>query len=223
MFYNREPKYKPVTDDEVKKLGIKKESEGFFNTLEDLSKYDPNLVTAECLESVTFMNHGSGKIQSMTKHKKYVMATALYQMLYFDTRINKRILRPFTEKFPQIFKPYRGEDLTNKTLLVSRTGGIGDLLFIQPNLIYLKEKYPSCKINISCAPQYHSMVKNWDCVDDIYSIPTDIIYYRRAHFHSIFEGVIERCKEAESINAYELFTKWMGLNLPLINWYLNKN
>lgn len=214
MFFKNKPKYKPIDDLEVKKLGIKKEYEGFFNTLEDLAKFPPNLVTAECLVTVQFMNHGSGQMQTMIKNKKYVMATALYQMLYFDTRINKRILRPINEKFLEIFKPYKGEDLTNKTLLVSRTGGIGDLLFIQPNLIYLKEKYPSCKINISCAPQYHSMIKNWDCIDEIYSIPTDIVYYRRANYHAIFEGVIERCKEAESINAYELFTKWMGINLP---------
>jgi ADP-heptose:LPS heptosyltransferase len=30
----------------------------------------------------------------------------------------------------------------------------------------------------------------------------------------LFEGVIERCKEAEKTNAYNLFSNWLGLNLP---------
>jgi len=59
--------------------------------------------------------------------------------------------------------------------LVFRTGGIGDLLFIQPNLIYLKEKYPTCTINFACGPQYQSMVETWDCVDNVVDLPFSLV------------------------------------------------
>jgi ADP-heptose:LPS heptosyltransferase len=108
-----------------------------------------------------------------------------------------------------------GQDLTDKTLLVFRTGGIGDLLFIQPNLRYLKSKYPTCKIIFACGPQYQPMVKNWSFVDEVIDLPFTLTQLREAHYHALFEGVIERCQEAHMVNAYILFTRWMGLNLPL--------
>jgi ADP-heptose:LPS heptosyltransferase len=142
------------------------------------------------------------------------MGLGVYHQLHFDTRINQRLLKPASIKFKNIYRPYTGQDLTDKTLLIWRTGGIGDLLFIQPNLKYLKEKYPTCKIFFACGPQYQSMVKTWDFIDDVIDLPFSTYYMFQADYHAIFEGVIERTKQAEKENAYHLFTKWLGLNLP---------
>jgi len=35
-----------------------------------------------------------------------------------------------------------------------------------------------------------------------------------ADYHILFEGVIERCRQAHTENAYNLFSKWIGLDLP---------
>jgi len=58
------------------------------------------------------------------------------------------------------------------------------------------------------------MVENWDCVDEVIDLPYTLGKLQKSHYHVLFEGVIERCRQAETDNAYNLFSKWMGLDLP---------
>jgi ADP-heptose:LPS heptosyltransferase len=141
------------------------------------------------------------------------MSLGVYLQLHYDTRNNIDILKPSTIQFKKIYKHYNGQNLDNKTLLVFRQGGIGDLLFIQPNLIHLKEKYPTSTIRFACGPQYQSMVNEWDCIDKVLDLPFLVNEMFNSDYHCVFEGVIERCKEAENTCSYNLFSKWMGLNL----------
>ena len=205
--------FKNISKNELNELGIKL-TNPIVETIEELRQSAPSIVIGECIKSVRFNQNQYQTTQQLSKKVKYVMGLGVYHQLHFDTRANQRLLKPATLKFKNIYKPYFGQDLTDKTLLVWRTGGIGDLLFIQPNLKYLKEKYPTCKIFFGCGPQYQSMVKTWDCVDAVIDLPFSTYYMLQADYHAIFEGVIERTKEAEKENAYRLFTRWLGLNLP---------
>jgi ADP-heptose:LPS heptosyltransferase len=207
------PKYKELTEPIVKKLGLKMENVKIVDTLTDLRNNPPNIVIAECIKTISFVQNWF-KHQTLKKKYKYVMGLGVYQQLFFDLKRNVKVLRPAGIKFKNIYKPYLGEDLTNKTLLVSRTGGIGDLCFVQPNLIYLKEKYPTCTINFACGPQYQAMVETWDCVDRVLDLPFHASYLFKSDYQAIFEGVVERCREAETTNAYNLFSRWLGLDLP---------
>jgi ADP-heptose:LPS heptosyltransferase len=58
------------------------------------------------------------------------------------------------------------------------------------------------------------MVDNWESVDEVISLPFLVSHVFESQYHAVFEGVIERCREAQTENAYRLFTKWLGLNLP---------
>jgi ADP-heptose:LPS heptosyltransferase len=58
------------------------------------------------------------------------------------------------------------------------------------------------------------MLQNWDCIDDIVDLPFNSNLLRETDYHCLFEGVIERCRQSTTTNAYRLFTTWMGLNLP---------
>jgi ADP-heptose:LPS heptosyltransferase len=147
------------------------------------------------------------------------MGLGVFQQLQYSsspdkTVKGKRLLKATGMKFSNMYRPYIGQDATDKTILVFRTGGIGDLLFIQPNLRYLKKIYPTCKIQFACGPQYQPMVENWDCVDEICDLPFTLTKLQKADYHMLFEGVIERCKAAEKDNAYNLFSNWLGLDLP---------
>ena len=142
------------------------------------------------------------------------MGAGIYMQIHYDTRTDIEILKPAEIQFKKIYKRYNGQKLDNKTLLVFRQGGIGDLLFIQPNLTYLKQKYPTCIIKFACGPQYQSMVKEWECVDKVLDLPFLVDELFKSDYHCVFEGVIERCKEAENTCSYNLFSKWLGLNLP---------
>lgn len=215
-FYKRDVKNfyaKPLTPTEFFYLGVPMSNLGQVETLEDLRRNPSNIVTCECVKSVTYTQN-EFKIQKLIKKEKYVMGIGVYITLHHDVRSNIGILKPTEPQFKKIYRPYLGQDLTDKTILIFRQGGIGDLLFIQPNLIYLKEKYPTCTINLACGPQYQDMVKEWDCVDNVIDLPFTLREMFKANYHVTFEGVIERCKEAEEICSYNLFTKWMGLNLP---------
>lgn len=204
---------KSISEYDLGQLGINENSLKIVKDLEELQKYPNNVVIAGAVKTLEFIQNKS-KRQKLLKKAKYVMSLGTFEQLHIDPRIPKlKLLKP-TIKFSSVYRPFKGQDLENKTLLVWRTGGIGDLLFIQPNLIHLKEKYPSCKIIFACGPQYQSMLENWSCIDEIIDLPFSLSYLLKSDYHIIFEGVIERTKEAESTNAYRLFTKWMNLNLP---------
>ena len=206
---------KKVSPDTLHNLGLSGNQElNIENTLDDLRKTIPNIVIAKSTIYVEF-EQNFFQMQRMLKKHRYIMASGVYQQLQYSPQfINKKVLKPSSIKFKNIYRPYQGEDLSNKTLFVSRTGGIGDLLFIKPNLEFLKKQYPTCNIKFACGPQYQDMLKNWDCIDKVYDLPIEFIPFMNADYHAIFEGVIERCKEAETTNAYELFTRWLNLNLP---------
>lgn len=209
----QQPKFKPLTEPILNKLGMSMENTKKVSTLEELRKSPPNIIVAECTKSVSFVQNWF-KNQTLKKGHKYVMGLGVYQQLHFDLRLNKKILKPAKMKFRNLYKPYRGQDLSNKTLLVSRTGGIGDLCFVQPNLTYLKKKYPTCTIRFACGPQYQSMIETWDCIDQVLDLPFHTSHLFESDYQAIFEGVIERCSEAETTNAYNLFSRWLGLDLP---------
>lgn len=201
-----------VSATELYKLGLSNSQMGFVNSLEELRKDVPKMVITEALIDIPFSQQYANT-QTLKKKNKYIMNFGMYQQMH-ELNSKKKALKPSNIQFNKVYRPYRGQDLTNKTILVFRTGGIGDLLFIQPNLIHMKKKWPSCKIVFGCGPQYQPMVNNWPCIDKLIDLPLNFSEFIAADYHCIFEGVIERCKEAEIKNSYNLFTEWMGLNLP---------
>lgn len=205
--------YKPLSPSILRGLGIKREDIKHVADLNELKQYPPNIVIARATKSLRFVqNHF--KQQELKKKVSYVMGLGVYQQLHSDPRYGSKILKPSPIKFKNLYKPYRGQDLSGKTLLVFRTGGIGDLLFIQPNLLYLKEQYPDCTIKFACGPQYQPMVETWDCIDKVLDLPFQLSDLKSSDYHALFEGVIERCRLAETENAYNLFSRWLGLDLP---------
>lgn len=205
---------KPINDSLLKKFGLSRENTQFVNNLEELKQTPPNIVVADAVKTFSFIQNFF-KRQTIVKKKKYVMGLGVFQQLQFDKQNSKRkLLKPAEAQFKKIYKPYRGQNLDGKSVLVQRTGGAGDLIFILPNLMYLKEKYPTCKIFFACGPQYQPMVEAWECVDKILDLPYEFQYLLKSDYQILFEGVIERCHEAKKVNAYNLFSRWLGLDLP---------
>jgi ADP-heptose:LPS heptosyltransferase len=164
------------------------------------------------------------KKQTVYKKNKYVSSVSIYHQLHYNPVTKERILKPAGMQFKKLYKPYTGQDLTNKTILFWRTGGIGDLLFIKPILVYIKKTFLNCTIVFACGPQYQPMVETWQddyvgeennrIIDKLIDLPFNVSYLWKADYHAIFEGVIERCKEAHTTNCYRLFSKWLGLEIP---------
>lgn len=205
--------YKIISSWDMKELGLPKNNIQVVETMEDLKNSPPNIVVAEAVHGTRFIQNWF-KQQELYKKHKYVMGLGVYQQLHYDMSRRMKILKPTRPLFRNAYRPYNGEPADNATLLVFRTGGIGDLLFIKPNLNFLKEKYPTCKIRFACGPQYQSMVDGWECVDEVLDLPFPLSALLDADYHLMFEGVIERCREARRTNAYRLFTRWLNINLP---------
>jgi len=185
-----------------------------FETLEDLRKTTPAMAIAIPTRNFSFTQASTiGErpyIQSCIKDKPMVMSIFHYQSLEKD-RTGMVCLTPSQETFIHVYRPYNGQSLDNKTLVVWRSGGIGDLLFIQPGLRHLKNKYPTCKIVFATSIMYMDMVKKWGFIDKVETFPMDLDIFKNTDYHLTFEGVIERCNEAKKLNAYKLFSKWMGI------------
>ena len=205
--------FKQISGYSLRNLGLDKDFVKHVDTIDQLRDSPPNIVVAECVKNIRFVQNWF-KEQEMKKKTKYVMGLGVFQQLQFESRANARLLKPTSIKFRNTYRPYIGQEVDDETVLVFRTGGIGDLLFIQPNLNYLKEQYPDCRVEFACGPQYQPMVETWDCVDEVCDLPFTFGRLMDAKYHMLFEGVIERCKQAETDNAYNLFSRWLGLDLP---------
>jgi len=204
---------KKLTGYTVHQLGLKLDNVHTVDTLKELRQNPPNIITAQATFSCSFVQNYF-KEQWLRKKVKYIMGLGVFQQLQKDPGSKRKLLKPCGPKFQNVYRPYIGQNLDDKSILVFRTGGIGDLLFIQPNLRYLKEKYPTCHISFGCGPQYQPMVETWDCVDEVLDLPFSLSKLIKANYHVLFEGVIERCRQAQTDNAYNLFSTWMGLDLP---------
>jgi len=205
---------KAVSTSAMRQFGLQPDSTQAVVSLEELRKSPPNIIIAEVRKTFKFIQNYF-KEQTVKKKNRYVMGLGVFQQLQYSSNNKKaKLMKPSKIKFKNIYRPYIGQNATDKSILVFRTGGIGDLLFIQPNLIYLKEKYPTCYIKFACGPQYQPMVENWDCVDEILDLPFSVGSLSSCDYHVLFEGVIERCHEAKTVNAYNLFSRWLGLDLP---------
>ena len=139
--------FKPVSGSILRALGLSKGTVKHVDTIDELRNDPPNIVVAEAVRNVKFVQNWF-KEQVLKKKNKYVMGLGVFQQLYNDQRGNK-ILKPTNLRFKNVYRPYLGQNAEDKTILVFRTGGIGDLLFIQPNLRYLKETYDNCNIKFA--------------------------------------------------------------------------
>jgi ADP-heptose:LPS heptosyltransferase len=207
-----ERKFKRISPSVMRNLGLKKDNIKEVSNLEELRENPPNIVVAEAVRHVKFVQNFY-KEQKLRKKSRYVMGLGVFQQLHVD-KLGRKVLKPTNLQFKKIYRPYIGQNVEDKSVLIFRTGGIGDLLFIQPNLRYLKETYDNCYVRFACGPQYQPMVRNWDCVDEVLDLPFLVKDLMDSNYHMLFEGVIERCKEAHEVNSYNLFSKWLGLNLP---------
>ncbi len=209
---NKRGLHRLATPTELTKLGIPGDFLQTVPTMEDLRNMKTNVVIGECLKSAKYTQH---KFYQLVFNKKssYVMGLGSYQQLLHDNISSEKLFKPSKIKFQKNYKPYNGQDLNNKSILIFTTGGIKELLFIKPSVQKLKNKYPNSKIIFACSFPLHQLVQNWDFVDSLVSIPFHVNTFLDVDYHCVFEGLLERCESAKDENIFELHSKWIGLTL----------
>jgi len=115
--------------------------------------------------------------------------------------------------FKEIYREYNGEDLNNKSILMIRHGGGGDILFMSTGIKELYRKFPKADISVAISDQYFCLVEGESEINCTYSIPIKLSDWNNYHYHITFEGLIENNPDASKYNAYDLFMAKMGLNI----------
>lgn len=184
------------------------------DTIDQFKERTPRFCIAEVVQEIEATSNG--KTRTFGVGQKICIMDVDYR------RINDQMrrLQPATPTFKETYKRYDGQNLDGKTLSVWRSGGIGDLMFIRPILCHLKKLYPTCTVKFSTQEKYHDLVKYWeDAIDqlsDVYFNAESMLY--SADYHLSFEGVIEKCGDAETMDVHDLFARLAGLDPEEIDW-----
>lgn len=110
-----------------------------------------------------------------------------------------------------IYRPYKGEDLSGKSILTFRTGGIGDLMFLNPVLVYLKKKFPSCILK--AASGCKQPLENLPEIDELYDMPFDSEILSTVDYALMFQGIIESSNEtSKRTHAVDMFFSYFSID-----------
>ena len=113
--------------------------------------------------------------------------------------------------FENTFRKYNGEDLTNKRILVFRTGGIGDIFFLSSVFPYLKRKYPNCFIRVASACK--QPLENAPWIDELYDMPFDARLLEDTDYVAFFQGIIESSSDKSKVtHAVDMFYSYFGID-----------
>jgi ADP-heptose:LPS heptosyltransferase len=111
----------------------------------------------------------------------------------------------------QIYRPYNGEDLTGKRIMCWRTGGIGDIFFMNPVFRFIKKKYPGCFIRMASGCK--QPLENLPEIDELYDMPFDAKVLEDMDYHLFFQGIIESSNDKSKItHAVDLFFSYFKID-----------
>lgn len=195
-----------MSKDNLKKLGITNYTSKKFEKIHDIYKKDTGMIIAQALANFTLSINDVGT--SIKKGSAYVMPLGEF----IQSKKNKTF-KAYRHTFSKYFKRYTGQDLTNKKLLVWRTGGLGDIIVSQSVIKAIKDKYPSCEITYATSPAFLSVFASWPSglVDKISTLPFPKELLEENDYHLTFIHAIENCIESQKYNYYDIFKKIVNM------------
>lgn len=180
-------------------------------TIDEIANCESTIICARTV-SPCIMKLG-GKDIKVLSGTDLVMPMGLYFQSRRNEKTKEEYLKPSARTFKERFRRYRGQNLDNKKLLIWRFGGIGDLMFAQPLIQFLKYTYPTCHITFGTSPNNMSVFDFWPTglVDHVITMPFQSKELDETDYHLTFEGSIERCREAKTLPAIDVFAKMANL------------
>ena len=110
-----------------------------------------------------------------------------------------------------VYRQYNGEDLTGKRIMCWRTGGIGDLFFINPVFRHLKKRYPGCFVRVASGCK--QPLENLPEIDELYDMPFDVNLLKDVDYHLMFQGIIESSSEqSKRTHAVDMFFSYFKID-----------
>ncbi|UCH78637.1 MAG: glycosyltransferase family 9 protein [Candidatus Coatesbacteria bacterium] len=108
------------------------------------------------------------------------------------------------------YTKYEGQSLTNRSLLLVRNGGFGDLLFLTPLLRYLDERYKHAGLAVGCGRRYHCVYLRNPYVRRIFTYPIKLKDFVSYDYQLCYEGTLETSTDAD-FHAVDLMAAHAGV------------
>ena len=97
------------------------------------------------------------------------------------------------------------------SVLIARSGGLGDLLFLGPILAEVRRRWPKCRIGVACRPERRPVLDGLGLVDTWEPVPLPVEVARSYSALVSFEHVIEQETRRHYVDALAAAA---GLELP---------
>jgi ADP-heptose:LPS heptosyltransferase len=105
-------------------------------------------------------------------------------------------------------------NLNNSSLLITRYGGIGDIVSTLFGIAALKQKFKNLKVGYVASPSYSSILTMFPTiVDEIFAPIINIKDVRKYQNICILDNTLEIDPEAEEKPIQEIYAKYMGISL----------
>lgn len=130
----------------------------------------------------------------------------------FITPQNSTLISTSMEKY---WKPYSIEkNLNGKKLLIQRTSGFGDILFISPLIKEIRKRYPQVKvIDFACERHYKEILTIIPGIDNHIDVPIKEATLKEYDYHLSFMQLLENGEETD-INVYKTYFNNIGVVDP---------
>ena len=106
-----------------------------------------------------------------------------------------------------------GEDYNGRTVLVCRSGGFGDLLFMTPVLRALKRRWPQCRLRVATTPYFADALRCHPAVDEMVDYPVAAADVEAAAAVIWLEGAVEFDPAAHHVHYVDLLAAYAGIDL----------
>jgi ADP-heptose:LPS heptosyltransferase len=100
------------------------------------------------------------------------------------------------------------------SILIGRTGGLGDLILLTPVLREIKRRWPTVKLAVACIRELGQGLENLPFVDEILPYP---VSQEKANTYDGWlwlENAVEKGEDSRNLHSVDCVAKFIGLDLP---------
>lgn len=101
-----------------------------------------------------------------------------------------------------------------KSILIVRTGGLGDNTLLTPVLREIKRRWPAVKIAHAGIKELQQSIQNLPFIDELIDYPVPLAKAQEFDGWIFLEGAIEKNEDAKTLHSVDAVAKFIGLTLP---------
>jgi len=111
-------------------------------------------------------------------------------------------------------EPDTGDVNVCDSILIGRTGGLGDLTLLTPVLREIKRRWPAVKLAVASIRELQQSIQNLPFIDELLQYPVSKETADTYDGWIWLENAIEKNEDAKTLHSVDCITKFIGLDLP---------